>query len=339
MAEAGSVAPVFRDGGYDEDAIYDFYHALIHNNKLYFCRQDGTIGHEPQEESDEYWFLSIDGNFADAVTLNGKSESELSVANSEKLGGKAASEYALLTALAFGVSGSKLLGSVTSLDELDNFHSGNGYVKVEISGNYQKVLVITTEAQLTIQVSFSVYNNNLKFRYTYFDGSTLTWAPWRNFATTADLAGYLPLTGGKVYDPTSNKPLSVRSAGTPCYFPFYDRTDAIMGAFGFATINMPVYVPSTFDVVYDILHTGNKPKGTYTGNGSTTSRTISSGGIGDVVMIFSTKGFAIICYWGIMTTNTSISADSASFRNGVITIATDNELLNASGKEYKYQVL
>lgn len=94
MAIAGSVAPVFRDGGYDATATYDFYHALIHNNRLCFCRQDGTIGHEPQEESDEYWFLSLDGNFADAVTLNGKSESELSVANSEKLGGKSASEFA-----------------------------------------------------------------------------------------------------------------------------------------------------------------------------------------------------------------------------------------------------
>lgn len=73
---AGSVAPVFRDGGYDDTVIYDFYHALIHNNKLYFCRQDGTIGHEPQEESDEYWFLSLDGNFGDAKKLGGETAAQ-----------------------------------------------------------------------------------------------------------------------------------------------------------------------------------------------------------------------------------------------------------------------
>lgn len=69
---AGSVAPVFRDEGYVENATYDFYHAIIHNNKLYFCRQDGTIGHEPQETSDEYWFLSLDGKFADSAMLGGE---------------------------------------------------------------------------------------------------------------------------------------------------------------------------------------------------------------------------------------------------------------------------
>lgn len=73
---AGSVAPVFRNGGYDDTVIYDFYHALIHNNKLYFCRQDGTIGHEPQEESDEYWFLSLDGNFGDAKKLGGETAAQ-----------------------------------------------------------------------------------------------------------------------------------------------------------------------------------------------------------------------------------------------------------------------
>lgn len=69
---AGSVAPVFRDEGYVATEKYDFYHALIHNNKLYFCRQDGTIGHEPQEVSDDYWFLSLDGTFADAASLGGE---------------------------------------------------------------------------------------------------------------------------------------------------------------------------------------------------------------------------------------------------------------------------
>lgn len=69
---AGSVAPVFHAEGYVATNIYDFYHAIIHNNKLYFCRQDGTIGHEPTGVTDEYWFLSLDGTFADAASLGGE---------------------------------------------------------------------------------------------------------------------------------------------------------------------------------------------------------------------------------------------------------------------------
>ena len=73
---AGSVAPVFRAEGYVATNIYDFYHAIIHNNKLYFCRQDGTIGHEPTGITDEYWFLSLDGNFGDATKLGGESAAQ-----------------------------------------------------------------------------------------------------------------------------------------------------------------------------------------------------------------------------------------------------------------------
>lgn len=73
---AGSVSPVFRDEGYLATATYDFYHAIIYNNKLYFCRQDGTIGHEPQAVSDEYWFLSLDGTFADAASLGGETAAQ-----------------------------------------------------------------------------------------------------------------------------------------------------------------------------------------------------------------------------------------------------------------------
>lgn len=73
---AGSVAPVFRSEGYVATNIYDFYHAIIHNNKLYFCRQDGTVGHEPTGITDEYWFLSLDGNFGDAKKLGGETAAQ-----------------------------------------------------------------------------------------------------------------------------------------------------------------------------------------------------------------------------------------------------------------------
>lgn len=67
---AGSVAPVFR-GAYSADATYDFYHSVTYENKLYFCKQDATAGKTPSGATDDYWFLSIDGTFTDANTLNG----------------------------------------------------------------------------------------------------------------------------------------------------------------------------------------------------------------------------------------------------------------------------
>ncbi len=94
---------------------------------------------------------------------------------------------------------------------------------------------------------------------------------------------------------------------------------------------------------HTILHTGNKPSGSYTGNGDATLREIATGGIGSVVVVWSQNGVAIItatdgaiCKTG--TTVTGITAAECSAVNGVIKTATTNELLNANGITYNYQV-
>ena len=96
-------------------------------------------------------------------------------------------------------------------------------------------------------------------------------------------------------------------------------------------------------VDYPILHTGNKPSGSYTGNGSITSRTISTGGIGNAVVITSNQGTAILTFGkGIIIIDNGLSAianGNAAFSNGTITLATTNAAVNASGVTYTYQVL
>ena len=93
---------------------------------------------------------------------------------------------------------------------------------------------------------------------------------------------------------------------------------------------------------YTVLHTGNKPSGTYTGNGSATSRTISVDGIGDWIAIKSNNGIAILSNNGVSSTGSAVAAipySAAHFTSGTLTLATTDALLNANGVTYYYQVL
>lgn len=92
------------------------------------------------------------------------------------------------------------------------------------------------------------------------------------------------------------------------------------------------------------LHGGhNKTSGAYTGNGSATSRTIYTGGIGNVVFITSNKGTAILSNGSGITFNSSGVASllysAAHFIDGTLTIASTSSFVNASGVTYTYQVL
>lgn len=106
-----------------------------------------------------------------------------------------------------------------------------------------------------------------------------------------------------------------------------------------------------FDIVggenkaYTVLHTGNKPGGSYTGNGDATARTVETGGIGNALFI---RGGTLAA---IITTNGGFAWDTSSgstktfattvvkFTNGVLTLATDSFYLNSNGIAYAYRVL
>lgn len=94
---------------------------------------------------------------------------------------------------------------------------------------------------------------------------------------------------------------------------------------------------------YNILHTGNKPSGSYTGNGSATARTIDTGGIGNTVMITSARGMAVVTNGNCITSAganvNGVSYSETHFVSGALYLATANTLLNESGITYFYQVL
>ena len=94
---------------------------------------------------------------------------------------------------------------------------------------------------------------------------------------------------------------------------------------------------------YTILHTGNKPSGSYTGNGSAAAREIDTKGIGHALMVFSGNGSAVVLPSGaIIIANGTVSGlgwNEAHFQAGVLTMGTTNAVLNANNENCVYQVL
>lgn len=95
---------------------------------------------------------------------------------------------------------------------------------------------------------------------------------------------------------------------------------------------------------YNLFGEHNKPSGSYTGNGEATSRTISTNGLGSVLHISSNHGTVIANNAGgfAISTNGAVSAISYNqchFINGVLTLATTNNIVNANGQSYGYYVL
>ena len=87
----------------------------------------------------------------------------------------------------------------------------------------------------------------------------------------------------------------------------------------------------------------NKPTGSYTGDGTTGSRTVSTGGVGGVILIRSLKGHAIVtptCAVLFKSGGVSLSSyNAAHYNNGSLGLATADECLNASGVTYYYHHL
>lgn len=94
----------------------------------------------------------------------------------------------------------------------------------------------------------------------------------------------------------------------------------------------------------NILHTGNKPSGTYTGNGDSTTRTINVGGVGNLLLIYvsspeqaSTQDVAMVTSWGSYSLVNGFCDNVTHYRNGILSICGVGH--NTKGISYTYQVL
>lgn len=95
---------------------------------------------------------------------------------------------------------------------------------------------------------------------------------------------------------------------------------------------------------YQIYGSHNKPSGSYTGNGSATSRTIPTGGIGNTCLVYASGvGAVLITAQGAFCLNgdnvSGLRWAYARFENGNIIIATTSDFVNKNGTTYYYEVL
>lgn len=108
-------------------------------------------------------------------------------------------------------------------------------------------------------------------------------------------------------------------------------------------LDLGTYINGEF-TRYPIFGTHNKPKGKYAGTGTATSYTVTIGGIGTTLKISTTKGMAIITGAGAIckkyadTAVYGLAASTCKFEDGVLTLATADEVVN-SARDIYYEVL
>lgn len=206
--------------------------------------------------------------------------------------------------------------------------------------------------------------NDTDSRRFYVRTSADSGSTWGNWINLADASKFLPLDGSVPisgrYLRVANGYGSVEAYDSNTLLRSNDvagnesngRMLTIYNHNGMSDIRTSLKLFNTVDGVkdpkngYDIFGRHNKPSGSYTGNGSATSRTIETGGLGNVVAIWSVTNYITIvtprgafAFYTESTTPYIFTNSNAKFGNGVLTIATDSGALNRSSQIYYYQVL
>lgn len=94
-----------------------------------------------------------------------------------------------------------------------------------------------------------------------------------------------------------------------------------------------------------VLHDGNKPFSSYTGNGSAGTRKISTGGIGRLLMVYCSTHISFVTPKGAIVVDLSdggiswIDNGKVNYLSGDYTTETANAAFNASGITYYLQVI
>lgn len=95
--------------------------------------------------------------------------------------------------------------------------------------------------------------------------------------------------------------------------------------------------------VGECLKKTDKPFDSYAGNGSTAARTITTGGVGRLLMVYCSTHIAFVTPKGARVIDLSggsatwVDAAKAYYLNGNMFLNTDNAAFNASGVSYNYQ--
>ena len=337
MAIAGRVAIVPK-GEWSQDVTYDKLDLVTRNGNT-FIAYKSSVGVEPVDG--DTWMLVMQG--IDPQDIENIINGTTPVGNANKLGGKEPSEYvtdADIEALRKWVGSGK---EVTDCNTLEVGSMGYCYPNATNAPfSNASAIIFTFGVSESYKTQIAISNGRrIKVR-NCIEGS---WSAWSDeTTTTADLANYLPLDGGGIITKSANAVLQLKNPSAErAYLGFIGSNT--LGYLGFEGVDMPSFKTKA-GAINTLLHTGNKPTGTYTGNGSATSRTINVGGIGSALLLRCNELYTLIvsnsgafgyAYDG--RTLISLPYNEINFTNGVLTIATTSAYVNGSSYPYKYDLL
>lgn len=329
MAVAGKAA-LTMEGAWSSTVDYDRLTGVVHNNSLFISRKKPPIGVEPSDG--EYWMLCIEG-----VAEQDLEALETRVNDFE-------TNY-------YPKTGGQISGDVTikkydnGYSEIFKNHGSNadyGTELVDVSKDGLKArIVLNASAGMTPQFYdkdgngggfYGVFNKPTAYELDVLalSGGTIRgdidFAKFDNgkaklYKNHSEEVDYGVVISDFLADGSENRlSLSADPNRSPLFF-------------------------RVRDVVYDVFSEYNKPFGSYTGNGSATSRTIDTGGIGRLLLVYK-KGSdvaSLVTPQGALVKNIGeadgTQAASAYFVDGVFTIATTSAYFNTSGATYYYQVI
>lgn len=331
MAIAGKVAITLsaeNGGAWSADVTYDRLVAVKHNNNLYISRKVVTNVEPP---NNEFWFFALEGYSGEDVqalidSMNAIITGTQQVGNAKTLDGHGADEFL-----------PKIGGTVSGVVYFNKGNESQGYGRINQDHNSENNYGLTLR-------DYGPEGNFVGIRISSADDKVYYRAKdtvHKELLHIGNMADHvLPLTGGTVAN-ANIQPMYVQRNGNGNVFLGYKLYEECVGGIGFSAKDKPACI-SADGVISELLHTGTKPTGTYTGNGSTTTRQIEVGGIGEVLFVKSGNAFAIVSYFGALVTDgTTVSVLDGSvvnFSNGKLVCASTHSALNANGVQYKYEL-
>lgn len=111
-----------------------------------------------------------------------------------------------------------------------------------------------------------------------------------------------------------------------------------------AKLNLMTFVDNAGNI-RDVFHEGNKPFGSYVGNGIDNEKNIDTKGIGRLILVYNQKHFSFVTPEGALVVKLATGAVSwidgakAYFLNGVLSLHTTNAAFNEVDATYHYQVI
>lgn len=240
-------------------------------------------------------------------------------------------------------SGTAWLGwnTVATSEDLSNYLPKSGGALEQIGETNLDFWLRNASRELLFRVAndgrFFLHDNTYNKRVFELtkDGSSSVWNGTASGITGGILKQALTITD------TGGTTLLLVGTDNDNIYSQYRGKSGVLGYLGFAGKDNLILIGSDGSTLRKLLHTGNKPTGTYTGNGDATERTINIGGIGEYVAIRkqSSKGVVIVSrggYFGTDGTSFITGTDVVVNASGNLIVATTNAVFNENGKTYEY---